>query len=255
MNKDTFKKELNCKLTEEEVVEYGSQLARLTTEAQELRETKKNIASEYNNRISSKESMARVLAKRVATGEEMREVDCHYLYNWTDGERTAFRNDTGEEMFTDVIPEHEKQQKLDLDDREEDGPAETDAYRYDRLKAKHDTGAPMDDDEVQFIIHYETHNTPEPEVVEEDEFIEPAILYTNGRDHVTVTGLRKAFKIGTNRASKILDSMISKGIVLDNGDVPALEPVETITDQPDKPAVEGGPGEKTVKPDEEEPPF
>lgn len=190
MNKDTFKKELNCKLTEEEVVEYGSQLARLTTEAQELRETKKNIASEYNNRISSKESMARVLAKRVATGEEMREVECHYVYDWKAGERTAFRDDTMDELDTDVIPEHEKQQKLDLKDRDDDGVA----------------GDPELDE-----------NTTTTEAIERDELFDDAVVFAHEQVKTTVSGLRNKLHIGGSRAKRIFEQMVVQNLIDKDG--------------------------------------
>jgi hypothetical protein len=103
---------LMCALNEDEANEYSKQLARTTTEIGELEEEKKNVTQDYANKINSKRSMTKSLAHKVTTRQEMRPVDCYWDYMWATSERRLVRLDTHQEVEVDVIPEHERQQRL-----------------------------------------------------------------------------------------------------------------------------------------------
>lgn len=113
------KRTLSCDLSDEEVREYSNDLARLTSSISELEEEKKNTASNYGNKISTQRSQTKELARKISTKKELREVHCENFYDWPDGLVITTRQDTMQVIDTEPIPEWERQQHLDLENKEE----------------------------------------------------------------------------------------------------------------------------------------
>jgi len=102
---------LPVKITLRESEAYGKELAACLVEKGKLEEKRKEI----NAAIKPYSERAECLSKIVDSGEEQRSVECQWDYNWAAGTRTLFRQDTGEEVDHDIIPEHERQQRLELE--------------------------------------------------------------------------------------------------------------------------------------------
>ena len=115
------KRELTCRLTDEEVNAYAKELARNQEEKYEMEGRKKEIMSEFTANINRFDSHIAVLARKVHSGQETRQVECWYDYNWADNEKALYRADTGELVKIEEIEGWEKQRHLKLREKEEEG--------------------------------------------------------------------------------------------------------------------------------------
>ena len=106
--KDT--RHLPVKLSSHEIEEYGKELALVIVNKGKLEAEKAVLSKKIKPLVERLEELAPV----VDSGEEGRDVACRWYYDWPSGERFLVREDTLELVETDVIPEWEKQQKLNL---------------------------------------------------------------------------------------------------------------------------------------------
>ena len=103
-------RKLMVRLTDTEIETRGRELATCLVNKGKLEERKK----ELNAVIKPLVERAVELSETIERGEEIRTVDCQWEYHWEHGTRVLYRPDTGEEIESDVIPEHEKQQRLGM---------------------------------------------------------------------------------------------------------------------------------------------
>lgn len=106
---------LPCQLTGDEKIEYGNQLADHQYEIERIEDRKKAAVSQYKSETDGCTANIRELSRKIRDGYEHRDVECIGTYDWTNGEITYTRPDTGETVEVKEIPEYERQQKLNLD--------------------------------------------------------------------------------------------------------------------------------------------
>ena len=121
MNDKIVKKELDCKLTQEEILVYSRLLAKETEDKTEAENRKKDIASEYTATIGQHATSMGILSRKITSGQEHRIVECFYEHDWPNSEKTLFRSDTGEMVKIEEIELWERQQHLKLREKEEEG--------------------------------------------------------------------------------------------------------------------------------------
>lgn len=114
---------LMCKLTEKEIQGFSRQLAENTQAVSCLEEEKKANAAAFASKISRHRSNISDLARKVTTGQEMRDIDCEWTYDWEGGIKYLHRLDNYEEIEREAIRDYERQDDLPID--EEDGKEDT----------------------------------------------------------------------------------------------------------------------------------
>jgi hypothetical protein len=109
----TENRHLDCKLTDEEVKQYGEDLAHrlMDISALELEKARLNV------KIKPIKDEVEKLVVKIDTKQEVKEVVCDWHFDWERGEKRLIRTDTFEEVphTTFDISEDEKQQKLEME--------------------------------------------------------------------------------------------------------------------------------------------
>jgi len=109
-------------LTEDEVKEYSKNLAEETQAVNGLENEKKSVTAEYTSKITRHKTNISDLARKIETGEEMREIRCRWDYLWEDGVKILIRTDSGKQIDKQEIRDYERQAELSVvdDDQEAD---------------------------------------------------------------------------------------------------------------------------------------
>ena len=110
-----FRSELECILTDEQAKTYSNELARLTQTQAELEDRKKEITSDYKSRIDACISQTRVIARKVSTGKEMRDVEVRWEFDFPANVKFLTRLDTFEVIDSRPLTDNERQMCLDLE--------------------------------------------------------------------------------------------------------------------------------------------
>lgn len=116
--KHTLWKTLSCDLTGEEVNTYSQELASVTTEQAEIEAEKKDILSSFTARLNKCAADRIVLARKITTKKEDRQVECDLDFDYAKGMVYTVRTDTGVTIAQRKLSEDERQQWLDLDAEE-----------------------------------------------------------------------------------------------------------------------------------------
>lgn len=103
---------LKCELTEDEIKEYGAELARKYSEITDLEDQKKSITSDFKARIDAANSDAGILARKIQNGYEFRDVFCEIQYIDDEKVVQTVRQDTGEIIKTRPMTPEEMQRDL-----------------------------------------------------------------------------------------------------------------------------------------------
>lgn len=119
----TFKKELPCKLTDSEVLQYSRDLAKMNQDKLATEDQKKQVSSDYKAKLDKLDADIGIFSRKIASGMEHRQVDCYWEYDWKRGEKSLIRTDTTEVVQIDPISDYERQEKLKLDKTEKKGGA------------------------------------------------------------------------------------------------------------------------------------
>lgn len=114
IDKKKTKRNLVCELTPEEVKDYSSELARVTSEQERLEDEKRSVTSGYTDKINRCVLDMRTLARKISTGQEMREVDCAWKFDFKTATAKLSRSDTGEVVETRAMTAEELQEKLPM---------------------------------------------------------------------------------------------------------------------------------------------
>ena len=118
MAKHTMCKSLSCDLTTEEINTYSQELASITTEQSEIEGEKKEIMSTFTARLNKCIADGRVLARKITTRKEDRQVECDLNFDYAKGMVYTIRTDTGVTIGQRKLTDDERQQWLDLDAEE-----------------------------------------------------------------------------------------------------------------------------------------
>ncbi len=111
----TETKHLPVKLKQDEVMDYGRDLAKASQDLRETQERKKDVTSDFKAQEAKCEAEISQLSRKISTGEEYRDIECTWAYDWEGGTKTLSRDDTGEVVQRVAISEYERQQRLDIE--------------------------------------------------------------------------------------------------------------------------------------------
>lgn len=99
-------------LTEDEIKDYGAQLARRYSEITDLEEQKKSVTSDFKARIDSANADAGVLARKIQNGYEFKNTDCEIQWDYDEKAVTVVRLDTMETVKSRPMTPDELQEEM-----------------------------------------------------------------------------------------------------------------------------------------------
>ena len=105
---------LRCKLTDDELLARGQDLAEAQTEISSLEDSLASISSEYKAKIKMQEARIAVLSGTIRAKQELRQVKCQRLFVFKDGVVREVRLDTDEIINHREMTTEERQQNLEL---------------------------------------------------------------------------------------------------------------------------------------------
>ena len=107
---------LECLFTEIELKTLSNELACKIIEKTELETKKKSAISDFTGKINDMKAEINLLANKINTGKEYRNVDCIITMNSPNtGLKTAQRLDTKENIWTDEMTAEELQTEIPFD--------------------------------------------------------------------------------------------------------------------------------------------
>ena len=107
------KRWLRCDLTNEEKLAAGKTQADKAIEMISLENDAKRISAEFKAKIAAVEADLQVLANKISSGYEHRNVPCtEYLGDPDPEKKTVIREDTGEQIAIEDLTEAERQREL-----------------------------------------------------------------------------------------------------------------------------------------------
>lgn len=119
MGQHTLWKTLSCDLLPEEVATYSQELAIITTEQSEIEAEKKEVMSTFTARLNKCIADGRVLARKITTRKEDRQVECDLEFDYAKGMVYTVRLDTGVTISQRKLTDDERQERLDFEGEEE----------------------------------------------------------------------------------------------------------------------------------------
>lgn len=108
---------LRCKLTKEELLEYGGELAQSRQDIVTEEALQASMKQQLKSRLAAFEATSSELSTKVARGEELRDVKVEPRLDFKVGEYYEVRTDTGEEISQRPITEEERQENLEFNKR------------------------------------------------------------------------------------------------------------------------------------------
>lgn len=142
---------LSVELTTEEIAAYSNELATITSMEAEVEAEKKEKMSDFTAKLNKCAADRRMLARKITTRKEDRQVECDWEFDYPKGKAYLIRLDTGVTIDSRPLTDDERQQRLDLEGEENPYP--------DHESTHHQQG-PVIDGEILQIEH-------KPELAEE----------------------------------------------------------------------------------------
>lgn len=105
-------KQLDCKLTEEEVLRYGRQLASINEQVDRAEVKKKSVVKELDSGIAELEAQRSGLVGKINRGAEYRDVKVCVVRDYTARTYHEERHDTGEIINERPLRDDERQSSL-----------------------------------------------------------------------------------------------------------------------------------------------
>ncbi len=100
---------LPVQLTEEEKASIAAELAIEVRQHKEIDDEKKEVMADFNARLKQKELIIRVLAHKVETGTDERQVMCEWAYHSPErGHKELIRQDTFEVVTVREMDEYDE---------------------------------------------------------------------------------------------------------------------------------------------------
>lgn len=138
---------LPCVLTNDEKIAYGLEMATEQQRVMEAEGRKQSFNSSIKAEIESHEARAHEIGNKLTTGKEYRDIECKIERNWEEKTRRWIRLDTGEIAREDIIPEHELQEEMELNEAKNakeqsdavgktDGKTESNIIHFEQGKVK-----------------------------------------------------------------------------------------------------------------------
>lgn len=113
----TFMKELECELSDAEMLVLGKELARANTDLEEQEERKKEVTKQLAADVEAARNTAVSLSRRLNRGTEYRKVECREVSDVVMLMVHTYRTDTGELVTKRVMEPHERQVAIDFSHR------------------------------------------------------------------------------------------------------------------------------------------
>lgn len=151
MSKHTLWKTLSCDLTLDEISKYSQELARITGEQSEIEAEKKEVMSNFAAKLNKCVADGRVLARKIITKKEDRQVECDLDFDYAKGMVYTVRADTGVTIDQRKLTDDERQERPDFEGEQDKQQADEEKREEEYLA---DCQA-MDRDE---------HNPDEPDI-------------------------------------------------------------------------------------------
>ena len=105
---------LECILTDQERLVYSKELGETLTENSVAEEALKTFQAQAKSELATLKGRISGLANKLNTGREYRQVECVVTYDYKAKEKIWTRTDTGEICRTDIIPERDLQEEIEL---------------------------------------------------------------------------------------------------------------------------------------------
>ena len=105
---------LPVKLTDEEVLKYGRDVARAHADRARIELELDSVKSDYKGKIAEQDGIIGKLSPRIHSGIESREVECEEVKDYTSGTVRVRRLDTDELIEERPMREDEKQVQMQL---------------------------------------------------------------------------------------------------------------------------------------------
>lgn len=139
---------LACVLTNDEKLSYDLEMATEQQRVVECEGRKQSFNSSIKAEIETHEARAHEIGNKLTSGKEYRDVECKVERNWEEKTRHWIRLDTGEIAKEDIIPEHELQEEMEL--QEAKNRTEQDAAVEKAAEESKQFGDPQSN-----IVHFE----------------------------------------------------------------------------------------------------
>ncbi len=98
--------------TEDELKKIALEMAQETQKAGAAEDEKKAANANFKDRIEKHHLAAKIAAGHIATGFEMRNIDCKKIINYSKNIVTITRMDTGEQIESRGVKDSERQMKI-----------------------------------------------------------------------------------------------------------------------------------------------
>lgn len=105
---------LQCALTDEEKLRYGSEMSRHLNDLRQCEDSLASFKSQIKGEIETHEARINALSQKIYSGKEFRDVECEIEYDWEKKTRHWIRTDTGEIFKEEPIPECDLQEEMEL---------------------------------------------------------------------------------------------------------------------------------------------
>ena len=105
-------KALPCKLTDEELLQYGKDVGRAAADRDRIQGEFDSIKQDYKGKLEEQAAIISKLSARLHSGIETRDVVCVETKDWTNATVTIMRHDTCEVVESRPMREDEKQMEL-----------------------------------------------------------------------------------------------------------------------------------------------
>lgn len=104
---------LKYEFSDDELKDYAKELARENTVAAEAEEQKKAVVAQFTEKVASAKTKISMLSRYINNGYDHRSVDCSIALNDPKaGDKTIYRDDTGEVVKVCAMSEKEMQESL-----------------------------------------------------------------------------------------------------------------------------------------------
>lgn len=110
---------LRCKLTRDELLKYGGELAQALQDIVTEDALQTSMKQSMKSALASLEAKSSELSTKVARGEELRDVEVEPRLDFIAGAYYEIRRDTGEEIGHRSITDDERQENLQFDRKPE----------------------------------------------------------------------------------------------------------------------------------------
>ena len=122
MRKTREKLNLECVLTDQEKLAYSKQFAENHSKKQRAEDALKSFTTQKKAEIAGLEAQVNLMADKINTGREYREVECSIMWDWDRKVKEWTRTDTFEVCKEDIISEYELQEEAELQAKTQEKP-------------------------------------------------------------------------------------------------------------------------------------